>query len=59
MQVDDIFTWKVERVVLNETGTHGGYVVGVKDADIFKPSVVEGPRVRRPNSLYSEYFECS
>ena len=57
MQVDDIFTWKVERVSLNET--RGGYVVGVKDADIYKPSVLEGPRVRRPNSLYSEYFETS
>lgn len=54
MQVDDIFTWKVERVSLNET--HGGYVVGVKDVDIFKPSVLEGPR---SNSLYSEYFETS
>ena len=32
----------------------GGYVLGVKDVDIFKPQVVEGPRIRKPNCLYSE-----
>ena len=52
MQADDIYTWKVERVSPNET--HGGYVLGVKDVDIFKPQVVEGPSIRRPNCLYSE-----
>jgi len=37
------YTRKVERVSPNVT--HGGYVLGVKDVDIFKPPVVEGPRI--------------
>jgi len=40
MQADDIYTWKVERVSPNETNR---YILGVKDVDIFKPPVVEGP----------------
>jgi len=52
VQADDMYTWKVEGVSPNET--HWGYVLGVKDVDIFKLQVVEGPRIRRPNCLYSE-----
>ena len=52
MQADDIYTWKVELVSPNET--HGGYVLGVNDVDIFKTQVVEGPRIMRPNCLYCE-----
>ena len=37
--------------------TQGGYILGVKDVDIFKPQVVEGPRIRRPNCLYSETLQ--
>ena len=55
MQADDIYTWKVERVLPNEI--HG--VLGVKDVDIFKPPFVEGPRIRRPNSLYPDYLYTS
>ena len=36
------YTRKIERVSPNET--HGGYILGVKDVDILKPPVVEGPR---------------
>ena len=54
MQADDIYTWKVDLVSPNET--HGGYALGVNDVDIFNPLVVEGPRIRRPNSLYSDYL---
>jgi len=42
MQADDIHT-EVERVSPNVT--HGRYILGVKDVDILKPPVVEGPRI--------------
>ena len=54
MQKDDIFTWKHERVLRNDA--KGRYVVGVKEnRDIFEPTVVDGPRNRRPNTLYADY----